>query len=135
MAATVAAETFEAVTREWMARQEVAAVTLIKNQWILAHLFPSIGSSPIAAIAARELLDAEATGKVETANRVKVRAGQVFRYAVMEGNATADLTASLRGALKSPKGKPHAAVTDPARMRGGCALSRNSLGSTSRWRH
>ena len=119
-AAALAADTFEAVAREWMARQEVAAVTLIKNQWILAHLFPSIGSRPIAEITARELLDAlreiEATGKVETANRVKVKAGQVFRYAVMEGKAAADLTASLRGALKPPKGKHHAAVTDPARM-------------------
>jgi integrase len=42
-----------------------------------------------------------------------VKAGQVFRYAVLEGKADADLTASLRGALKSLKNKHHAAVTDP----------------------
>jgi integrase len=118
--AAVAADTFEAVAREWMARQDVAAVTVIKNEWILGHLFPALGKRPIAEITARELLDVlreiEATGKVETANRVKVKAGQVFRYAVLEGKTGADLTASLRGALKSPKGKHHAAVTDPVRM-------------------
>jgi integrase len=120
VAATVAADTFEAVAREWMARQEVAAVTVIKNEWILGHLFPCIGKRPIAEITARELLDVlreiEATGKVETANRVKVKAGQVFRYAVLEGKAAADLTASLRGALKAPKGKHHAAITSPVRV-------------------
>jgi len=120
VAIAVAADTFEAVSREWMARQEVAAVTVIKNEWILGHLFSRIGSRPIGEITARELLDVlreiEATGKVETANRVKVKAGQVFRHAVLEGKAAADLTASLRGALKAPKGKHHAAVTDPVRV-------------------
>jgi integrase len=120
VAAAVAADTFEAVAREWMARQDVAAVTVIKNEWILGHLFPALGKRPIAKITARELLDVlreiEAAGKVETANRVKVKAGQVFRHAVVEGKAAADITASLRGALKSPKGKHHAAVTDPMRV-------------------
>jgi len=120
VAAAVAADTFEAVAREWMARQEVAAVTVIKNEWILGHLFPTFGKRPIAKITARELLDVlreiEATGKVETANRVKVKAGQVFRYAVVEGKAATDITASLRGALKPPKGKHYAAVTDPVRV-------------------
>lgn len=119
-AAALASDTFEAVAREWMARQDVAEVTATKNEWILGHLFATIGSRPIADITTRELLDVlreiEATGKVETANRVKVKAGQVFRYAVLEGKAAADLTASLRGALKSPKTKHHAAVTDPLRV-------------------
>jgi len=116
-AAITAADTFEIVAREWMARQEVAEITKGKNEWLLGHLFPSIGKRPIAGITARELLavlrEIEATGKIETANRVKVKAGQVFRYAVLEGKADADLTASLRGALKSLKNKHHAAVTDP----------------------
>ncbi len=120
VAAAVAADTFEAVAREWLARQDVAAVTAVKNEWILGHLFPAIGKRPIAEITARDLLDVlreiEATGKVETANRVKVKAGQVFRHAVVEGKAVADITASLRGALRAPKGKHHAAVTDPVRV-------------------
>jgi integrase len=45
-----------------------------------------------------------------------VKAGQVFRYAVLEGKVESDPTASLKGALKPPKGKHHAAVTDPSRI-------------------
>ncbi len=120
-AAAVAADTFEAVAREWMARQDVAEVTANKTRWILETcLFPEIGNRPIAAVTARELLDAlrkvEATGKLETAKRAKIKAGQVFRYAVLEGKATSDPTTALRKALKAPTGKHHAAVTDPIKI-------------------
>lgn len=116
-----AGDTFEAVAREWMARQDVAEVTANKSRWILeSFLFPEIGELPLAAITPRVLLDAlrkvEATGKLETAKRAKVKAGQVFRYAVLEGKAESDPTPSLKGALKSPNQKHHAAVTDPARI-------------------
>ena len=120
-AVTAAADTFEAVAREWMAWQDVAEVTAAKTKWILeTFLFPEIGQQPIAGITARDLLAAlrkvEDTGRLETAKRAKIKAGQVFRYAVLEGRVDSDPTASLRGALKAPKGKHHAAVTDPARM-------------------
>ena len=120
-AVTAAADTFEAVARDWMERQDVADVTANKTRWILeTFLFPEIGQHPIAAITARDLLAAlrkvEDTGRLETAKRAKIKAGQVFRYAVLEGKADSDPTASLRGALKAPKGKHHAAVTDPVRM-------------------
>lgn len=114
-------QTFAAVARDWMARQEVAEVTASKNRWILeTFLFPEIGSLPLASITSRVLLDAlrkvEATGKLETAKRAKVKAGQVFRYAVLEGIADNDPTPALRGALKAPKAQHHAAVTDPQRI-------------------
>jgi integrase len=114
-------ETFEAIGRDWMARQDVAEVTANKTRWILeTFLFPELGRRPIAEITPRELLDVlrkiEATGKLETAKRAKVKAGQVFRYAVLEGKVENDPTASLKGALKPPKGKHHAAVTDPSRI-------------------
>ena len=122
-AAVVAAagDTFEVVAREWMARQSVARVTAEKNRWLLeAFLFPEIGSRPIGEISPRELLDAlrkiEATGKLETAARAKIKAGQVFRYAMLEGKAEIDPTASLRGAIKSAKARHHAAVTDPVKI-------------------
>ncbi|MCE4510325.1 integrase arm-type DNA-binding domain-containing protein [Xanthomonas hortorum] len=122
-AATVAAAgvTFEAVAREWMSRQTVARVTAEKNRWLLeTFLFPEIGSRPIVEIKPRELLDAlrkiEATGKLETASRAKIKAGQVFRHAMLEGKAEIDPTASLRGALKVAKARHHAAVTEPVKI-------------------
>ncbi len=120
-AARASDQTFEAIGRDWMARQDVAEVTANKTRWILeSFLFPKLGRRPIAEITPRELLDVlrkiEATGKLETAKRAKVKAGQVFRYAVLEGKVESDPTASLKGALKPPKGKHHAAVTDPSRI-------------------
>lgn len=117
----VAAETFEKVARDWMVRQEVADVTANKSRWILeSFLFPEIGSLPIAEVTPRVLLDAlrkvEGQGMLETARRAKIKAGQVFRFALLEGKAESDPTASLRGALKAPREKHHASITDPAKI-------------------
>lgn len=118
---TIAADTFETVGREWMSRQEVAEVTANKTRWILeTFLFPEIGSRPISEITPRELLAAlrkiEESGKLETAKRAKIKAGQIFRYAVLEGKVKTDPTTSLRGALKPPKNRHHAAITDPVQI-------------------
>jgi integrase len=119
--AAIAADTFENMAREWLARQEGAEVTLRKSRWILeTFLFPEIGGTPIANVTPRMLLEAlrkvEATGKLETAKRAKIKAGQVFRWAILEGRVETDPTGSLRGALKAPKNKHHAAVTDPVKI-------------------
>ncbi|RDS79903.1 DUF4102 domain-containing protein [Dyella monticola] len=118
-----AADTFEAVTREWMTREHerVAEVTANKNRWLFeTFLFPEIGCLPLAAITPRVLLDAlrkiEAAGKQETARRAKIKAGQVFRFAILEGKVDNDPTAALRGAIKRVKHKHHAAITDPAKI-------------------
>lgn len=115
------ANSFEAVGQEWLGRQQVATETDKKNRWLLeTFAFPYIGRRPIAEISPRELLDilrrVESTGKLETAQRLKTKCGQVFRYAIIEGKAEIDPTASLRGALKSPKVKHRAAITDPSRL-------------------
>ena len=120
-AAIVAADTFEVMARDWMARQIVAEITNNKNRWLFeSFLFPEIGALPITSITPRILLDAlrkiENTGKLDTATRAKIKAGQVFRYALLEGKVESDPTASLRGALKPPKPTHHAAVTDPAKV-------------------
>lgn len=124
LAATIAADnTFEAVAREWMKRQDVADATAEKNRWLLeTFVFPYIGRRPIAEITPRELLDVlrkvEARGKLETAQRLKQKCGQVFRHAILEGKAEVDPTGSLRGALKTPKTKHHAAITEPKAIGG-----------------
>jgi len=119
-AKSVETNTFAAVAREWMQRQRVAEFTERKNQWLLDYLLPDLGPRPITAIKPRELLDVlrkiESTNKLETAARVKIKAGQVFRFAIMEGQAESDPTTSLRGALKPPVVKHHAAITEPARI-------------------
>lgn len=123
LAARSAAETsFEAIGREWLGKQgHMAAVTFDKAKRELeVHAFPWLGARPIADISPPELLAVlrrvESRGKLETAQRVKQRCGQIFRYAVATGHAERDPTADLRGALATPKKQHRAAITDPVRV-------------------
>jgi len=124
-AATATADTFEAVARAWLARRvasgDKAEITTRKDRWMLeSFLFPSLGARPIATITSLELRDAlrtvDESGRRETASRTKIVAGQVFRWAVLEGKTHSDLTTPLRGLFATPKPNHHAAVTDPARI-------------------
>jgi integrase len=119
-----ASNSFEAVASEWFEKQK-------KNQqWqstsyakrvigmLSKNLFPWIGQRPIADITPKELLDTlrktESRGVLETANRTKQIAGEVFRYAVVTGRAERDITQDLKGALATPAKKNHyAAITEP----------------------
>ncbi len=130
------ADTFEAVTRDWMARQagRIARVTASKDLWLFTtYLFPKLGQRPIRELSRSpgELRDAlqaiEKTGKLETAARAKMKAGQVFRYAILEGRGDADPTTALRGLLQSPMVKHHSTITDPKQI--GELLLRASLSS------
>lgn len=114
--------TFEAVGREWLSKQShMAPATFEKAKWTLeTHAFPWLGVRPIAAITPPELLAVlrrvESRGKLETAQRLQQRCGQVFRYAIATGRAERDPSADLRGALATPKKQHRAALTDAAKI-------------------
>jgi integrase len=115
------AMTFREAAELWMERQHIAEVTARKNRWLFeGFLFPEIGSLAVSEIDPRVLLDAlrkiEQSGRLDTASRAKIKAGQVFRFAVLEGWAANDPTSSLRGALKAPKVKHHAAIVEPKKV-------------------
>lgn len=114
------ANTFEAVAREWYGKNEPVwspthAVMVISR--LERDVFPVIGNRPISEIKAPELLrmlqNIEARGVIETAYRIKIVCGQVFRYATATGRAEGDPTAALKGALSKRKVKHHASITDP----------------------
>jgi integrase len=112
------ANTFEAIAREWLAKQPFAPKTLKKAVWTFEDLlFPYVGSRPVPALTPPELLEVfrrlERRGKHETAHRAKQRVGQVIRYAIATGRAERDPTVDLRGALTPIKVTNRAAVTDP----------------------
>lgn len=116
-----AANSFEAVAREWLKKQNLAESTRSKVLWMFESLtFPWIGQRPIKDITAPELLAAlrrvEARGKLHTAQGIKQRCGQVFRYAVATGRAERDPSADLRGALATPKTRHRASITDPTKI-------------------
>ncbi|NII75200.1 integrase [Dyella sp. SG562] len=124
-AEAIASDTFERVARDWMAYREAkgdtAETTAAKDRWRLeTYLFPHIGQRPITEITAIELRDVlkkvEDAGKHETASRSKITAGQVFRWAVLEGRANNDITASLRRLFATPKPTHRATITDPKQI-------------------
>lgn len=105
-----AANTFEAVAREWVENRA--------NDWTEGHkvltlrtleqdAFPSLGRRPIAEITPAELLDTvraiEKRGALEIASRVLQRCSSVFRYGIATSRCNSNPATELRGALKSPK--------------------------------
>jgi integrase len=105
-----AANTFEAVAREWVENRS--------NDWTDGHealtlrtleqdAFPSLGRRPIAEITPSELLATvrtiEKRGALEIASRVLQRCSAVFRYAIATDRCNSNPATELRGALKKPK--------------------------------
>lgn len=118
-----AANSFEAIAREWFAK--------FSPQWAPSHAekiirrlendaFPWIGSKPIADITPPQLLAAirrtETRGALDTAHRLKQNCGQVFRYAVATGRAERDPSQDLRDAIPSVKKNHFASITDPVQV-------------------
>lgn len=117
-------DTFEAVAREWFAK-EAPGLSAGHVANVLAGLekdtFPWIGGRPVREVMPSEVLSLarriEARGAIETAHRVVGTCGRIFRYAVGTGRADSDPTRDLRGTLKPIPRKHHfPAVTDPASL-------------------
>jgi len=116
------ADTFHAVSDEWLAKQgatlEPDTVARLKS-W-LDVVCVSLGTRPIASIEPPDLLAVlhriEHRGKHETAHRTLATVGRVFRYAIATGRAKRDISADLRGALTPVAANNFAAVTDPAKV-------------------
>jgi len=118
-----AANSFEAVAREWIARNTptwAATHTSKIVRRLEMYVFPWLGGRPIAEITAPELLAMarriEGKGAIETAHRAMQNCGQIFRYAVATGRAERDPTGDLRGALQPVTSKHMAAVTEPHKV-------------------
>jgi integrase len=116
-AAGDAANTFEAVAREWYVKQAKVWVSHHANDVLRrleANLFPDLGDRPISTISAPALLAAvrkiEQRGAHDLAHRVLQVASQVFRYGVATGRCERDPAPDLRGALTPHKSRNQAAV-------------------------
>jgi integrase len=104
-----AANTFEAVAREWVENRS--------NDWTAGHkaltlktleqdAFPTLGRRPIAEISSSELLAAvravEKRGVLEIASRVLQRCSAVFRFAIATDRCKNNPAFKMSEALKSP---------------------------------
>lgn len=118
-----AANTFEAVAREWAEKMEASWSPAYGERLMRRFerdVFPMIGATPIAEVKPVDLLAAlrkiEARGVIETAHRARSDSSQVFRYAVATGRAEHDIAADLIGALAPKKVEHFASVTEPAKV-------------------
>lgn len=119
-ASVAAANTFQAVADEWVAKIEqegLSPVTLKKIRWLLSFTYPALGKRPIADISPHELLavlrTVEVRGRHESAKRIRATCSQVFRYAIATARADRDIATDLKGALIVPKVTHRAAITTP----------------------
>jgi hypothetical protein len=104
---------------------------------VKAYLLPYLGSRPVAAVMAQELLGVlrrvEARGRNETAHRVRSLAGRILRFAVATGRASHDVAADLKDALAPVASRNFA--SDPVKVGGCSARFTVTPGSHSpRWR-
>jgi len=114
-------QTFMAVAKEFLAKCEAkgyAKDTLDKKKWILNDLvIPVLGHRPIADIRPSEILellsDIEASGRLETAKRVRQTIGAVFRLAALTDRAPGDPTPVLRGQIRAPRVTSYPAIVRP----------------------
>ena len=107
-AKVAAANTFEAVAREWHDNWKDARTPYYAGQILRrleADVFPAIGRRPIAELKPPELLDmlrkVEKRGVNETARRLKQLVGQIFRFAIVTSRAKRDPSADLKDALRA----------------------------------
>lgn len=119
----LAQNTFELVAMEWIERQKTKwspsyADTTYRR--LKRNLFPFIGSKPVNAITAPELLallrKVEARGIIGTAHALKNHCSCIMRYAIATGRAERDPAADLRGALMPHVKKHRPALTTPEKV-------------------
>ena len=110
--------TFGEVVSEWLEKKMkdkrpsyLRTIRLRLNRYIL----PELKDMPLDEITSGVILKIcrkiEASGHIETAARIKVIIGQVFRYAIATDRAENDPTFALKGALESRTPKHMAALT------------------------
>lgn len=117
--------TFEVIAREWFAKQldiwsKGHADTVISR--LERDVFPFVGKRPISEIKTSEMLAVikrvDSRGAVDTALRIKIICGQVFRYAVLSERAEFDVMTSIKTkeVLQKREKKHHAALTEPKQL-------------------
>ncbi|MFZ3209619.1 MAG: integrase arm-type DNA-binding domain-containing protein [Geobacteraceae bacterium] len=117
--------TFETVAREWFSKNEPvwsdSHIKTIKSR-LVREVYPIIGNRPIAEITRGEVIAlirrVEARGVIETADRIKIYCGQIFRYALNLELIPLNPVTDMRDVLTKRVAGHHAAITDPKKLAG-----------------
>lgn len=86
----------------------------------LKSILPALANRPVNKITPAEILSIlrkiEFSGRIDTARRVKMLLGQIFRYGIASGQAQDDPTRALTGALQTWKQRHYAASVEPRQL-------------------
>lgn len=102
--------TLRNIACEWHQNQKLSwsekhSETILRR--LEVNIFPALGGKPIHTIKAQELLATlrviESRDALDIAHRTLQTCSQIFRYAIATGRAERDISADLRGALKTRK--------------------------------
>ena len=112
---------FSSIAEEWFElrrKENKDPKTIDRDESrIRRFILPFVGHMEMDTINAPLLLNVfrriESKGIYETAHRTLNTCGQIFRYAIIKGEATRDSTADLRWALLTPKENHFATITNP----------------------
>lgn len=120
-----AANSFEAVAREWLAVQAhdwTPGQLQKESKRLENHAFPWIGKTPIADLGVTEirpLIDRVArAGHMEQAHRLRFQISRVFQFAIATTRADRDPAADLKAVLPSRRKRNFATITEPAKVGG-----------------
>ncbi len=116
-----AANSFEVVAREWLAKQSWVPGYITKvTAWMANDVFPYIGNRPIAGLSAPDFLAVgrriKERGAIESAHRILQNCSQVMRYAIATGRAERNPVPDLKGALTRPPKRHFASIVDPKQV-------------------
>lgn len=122
-APVVTRHTLRDVAEEWlnvrMADKSPSYLRTV-NLRLDKYIFPALGAWDLASVTPGDVLRLcrriEGEGHIETAARVKVIIGQVFRFAIASGYTDTDPTASLAGALQVRQERHFPTITDPTEV-------------------
>lgn len=118
-----ASNTFGALAQEWLNEREAdgaAKKTVAKNRWLLLDLAAALKDRPISEITPAEILPVlkhvEASGRRESAIRLRSMIGTIFRHAIVNLKASVDPTLPLQKSLKAAVVRNRAAVINAEQL-------------------
>ena len=117
------ANSFKNIALEWQETQTVHILPAGRAHLLHCleqHIFPHIGSMPITQIEAADILafvkPFEKQDRLNQAHLLIQLCGRVFRYAIATSRARHDVTADLRGAIRTKRPKHHPTILDKNRI-------------------
>lgn len=131
--------TFQNVATAWYElKKDAVTPAYAEDIWrsLTLHVFPDLGTTPISAISAPEVINLlrplETKGSLETVKRLSQRLNEIMTYGVNSGLIHANPLSGIRSVFKKPKKKNMAALAPDELKELMVAIANASIKRTTR---